>query len=379
MKLVKVKNRKQKSQFLDFTYEINSKYENWVPPLRLKLAEQLFSKKHPFRLKGKIDHFLLMDQERVVAKCSLVRDLSFDNLYGKDCVFFGHFDIIDNENVSTTFFELLKHEVRKLSYSKLIGPINLSMNYECGLLIDGFDDPSTLMLNYNPPYYSKILESSKFYKKEDLNAYTYEDGVGFPDIVIKRSNRILQREGIKLKTIKIREIDSELERIIELYNDTMDVHWGFTPLSREELKFLAKELKPIIDPDLLIVAEKDDKLAGFLFALPDLNQILIKNRNGKLCSLQGIKIIVDLLTKRSLKQIDRIRLMTLGISKEFRHLNLGPIFYSKILEQYNTKCLKQAEASWVMESNKAINQIHLKLGAKLTKKYRIYERDCSVN
>lgn len=345
----------------------------WPPPLRNQIKQILNINKHPFYQDAELYLFGVRKNNKLITRAALIIDHNYIRFHKKRHAYFGFFESFDDEQACAEIFKSIKQKASGLNISKIIGPFSPSMNYESGILIEGFDRHSLAMTAHNPPYYDKLLKSVGFSKARDMYAYTYppKDVISFPPVVEKISSRLKER-GFKVRNISKKNFEQELFEIIEIGNIASSGHWGFAPVSQSEAKSLAKEVKLFYDPKLFLVVEKDQQIVSFLLALPDFNELLLKIKNGKLFPFNWVYFF---LYKLGLIRIKKLRLIALANRPDMESAGLGALIYHEICQQYINSDYEGGDAAWVMEDNETINQIHQKLGSKITKTYRLYEMD----
>ncbi len=252
-----------------------------------------------------------------------------------------------------------------------MGPANFSTNETCGLLIDGFDTPPIVMLTYNKPYYSNLVEQYGFKKEMDLLAYKLEvANITTAQSAINLEER-LNKRGIVIRTMNMKEFKSEVAKVKEIYNSAWEKNWGFVPMTDEEFDYMAKDMKMILDPDFALIAEHDGKPIGFSLFLPDINIALKKISRGRLLPTG----ILKLLYYKS--QIKQGRVITLGVVEKYRRMGIDAILYSKSVETARRKQYKFADASWILENNIPMNRALQALNGKVYKTYRMYSKAIS--
>ncbi|MCW8965671.1 MAG: GNAT family N-acetyltransferase, partial [Candidatus Pacearchaeota archaeon] len=253
---------------------------------------------------------------------------------------------------------------------KITGPENYTVSESCGILTEGFDRPPVIGMPYNKPYYRKLLEGFDMQTAMKLVAYQINSGEIAHHTV--RSKNIfkyrLSKEGITIRSFNMKDFNAEVDKFHKIYNDSFSENWGFVPLTREEFRYQAAGLKSVAVPDLVLFAEKDNELIGFITTLPDYNQVFKQIKRGRLLPFGWLKML------RAKKDIDCVRISIMGIKKEFRKSGVGAIFYARIFEQANRKNLFYGEGSYVMENNEAMQKSIEFLGGRIYKRYRIYEK-----
>jgi len=370
----KVENKKDLDQFVNFAWEIYKNDPTWVPPLKLSVKTNLDIKHNPFYSHAKLYPILCTKDGKVVGRMAGVIDQTHNDFHKENTAFFGFFESIDDPKVAETLIREISSWAKENGMNLLRGPMNPSTNHECGLLVEGFNDPPQVMMTYNPPYYEKLLTDLGFVKTKDLLAWDLSHERGFMDTVFAHAKRVKRNSQVVFRSINMKRFDAEVRTIFEIYNDAWEKNWGFVPMTNAELDHLGKELKSVVDPDLIMFAEVRGKPAGFSLVLPDINQALKKIPNGKLLPFGIFKLLWNLKGPGRRKVINRCRIITLGIKKEFQELGLGPIFYSEIYRVAQQKGYYHGEASWILEDNLPMTKALQYMKAQVYKRYRLYDR-----
>lgn len=372
IRTVSVNSSKELGKFIDFPHDLYRNDENYVPELFIAQRDMLSPSKHPFYLHSKIQLFLTYrgDSNEITGRIAAIWNVNHNEFTGKKEGFFGFFECIDDQEVADALLESAKAWVKNLGATNIIGPVNLSTNDTCGLLVDGYDKPPMAMMPYNFPYYEKLLLGGSLVKKTDLLAYeinvsdSNDRSVRLLDAL---QNRLI-RSGIVIRKVNLKDFDNEVKKIREVYNTAWDKNQGFVPMTDAEFEYLAKDLKMILDTNYCLVAEKDDKLVGFAIGIPDINQVLIKIKRGRLLPTGIFKLLLNK------KNITRIRVLTLGVIEGYRKLGIEACLYGSIIKNtYGTK-VTGGECSWMLEDNYLMNHAIEQINGKLYKRYRLFEK-----
>ena len=250
------------------------------------------------------------------------------------------------------------------------GPVSFSTNEEIaspGVLIDGFGTPPAVMMAHNPPYYAALLESAGLAKAKDLYAFWFGDPQ-LPARLERSLDRILSHADATIRPLSLKRFRDEVDIIKAIYNSAWSKNWGFVPMTDAEFEHLAKEFRPVVDPDLCLIAESRGEPVGFSLALPDLNQALKRIPNGRLFPLGIFRFLWH---KR---KIHSMRVMTLGFKPGYQNMGLGPAFYLRTWQTGLEKGYDRGEASWILEDNLPMVRPLERLGGSIYKTYRIYEK-----
>lgn len=360
--------------FIDLPWKIYKDDPNWVPPLRIAVKDLLDVKKNPF-FKHAYMHPVLAFRDGVcVGRIVGVVDDSHNEFHAEKTAFFGFFESINDEKVSHALLDEVSRWAKSKGMTMLRGPMNPSTNHECGLLVEGYNDPPSVMMTYNPPYYATLLEKWGLTKSKDLYAFTIDGNrVKFSDRIMAQAEKLRRGNIVTFRPVNLSKFDEEIEKILEIYNDAWEKNWGFVPMSPDEFRHMAKDMKAILDPELLLIAEVRGKPAAFALTLPDVNQAIKKVKDGKLFPTGLLKLLWNIKGPGRKKTINRCRILTLGIKKEFREYGIGPLLYAEYYKRGPALGYPIGEASWILEDNRPMTKALQFMKAERTKVYRIYD------
>jgi hypothetical protein len=367
-KLVPVKSKSELKAFIDFPHDLYAQDNNYVPELFIAQRDLLTT--HPFHKHSSLQCFLLFDGEKITGRIAAIHNTAHNAFNGTNDGFYGFFDCINNQETANLLLDQAKSWLLEKGLSTIIGPVNFSTNESCGLLIEGFDSPPVVMMPYNAPYYADLLENWGLAKKVDLLAWKW-DGESYDDRSVKLMDRLeerLLRNDIVIRKINMKNFKQEAESLREVYNNAWDKNMGFVPLNDEEYDYQAKDLKLILDPDFCFIAEQNGKVVGFGAAIPDINEILIKVKRGRLLPTGIFKLLFGK------KNIKGIRILLLGVVEGYRKMGIEACIYGSMIKSYRLKGLKYAEAGWTLEHNDMVNNAIIAIKGVPYKRYRIYEK-----
>jgi GNAT superfamily N-acetyltransferase len=336
---------------------------------RMKLIDE---KKNPFYKHADVAWFLAEDEGKIVGRIAAIINHNHNSFHKDRAGFFGFFECINDINVASKLFEAAEDFLRSKGMTQVMGPHNPSTNDELGLLVDGFDLPPVLLMTYNPHYYIDLIEKNGYAKAKDLYAWLLSTDTSRSEKLIRVTEAMQKRARITIRAFNKNDFANEVARIKALYNSVWEKNWGFVPMTDEEFDFLAGDLKQIYDPDLIFFAEKEGKTIGFALSLPDVNQAF---RAGPRIPSGFMNLPIalwNLLAKK--KAIDTVRILTLGVAKEYRGRGIDAMFYRKTIEIAEAKEYKFGEASWILEDNDMMNRACEMMNGKKYKTYRVYQK-----
>ncbi|MDX2435990.1 MAG: N-acetyltransferase [Acidobacteriota bacterium] len=370
-----VKGRADRKRFIDLPWKIYRGDSNWVPPLKASVREMLDVKRHPFYDGGReaeLELFLAWEGPDVVGRVAAILNHAHNRVHEEKVVFFGFFETIDRPDVARDLLGAVEKWAAERGATVVRGPMNPSTNYECGMLIEGFGRPPALMMTYNPPSYPRLVEGSGYTKAKDLHAYISP----VHGASLKRLQRLADRTRDRNPTLTTRGADlsnfeGEVKLVQEIYNEAWEKNWGFVPMTDSEIGWLAKELKPLVQTDLLRFALDDGDPVGFLLVMPDWNPVL--------ADLDGspwrhpLKTIHHLLKSKP-ETMEGIRLITLGVKPEHRKRGIEGILIGEGLQKSLEIGYSWCEYSWILEDNELTKRAVRLMDGELYKIYRVYEK-----
>lgn len=366
----KVSRAKEKKLFIDLEWKLNKDCPNWISPLRMERKKLLDTKKNPFFQHSQIELFIAYKGKEAVGRIAAVTNENHNKFQNDNAGFWGFFECIDEQETADALFDAAAAWLREQGKDNMYGPMNPSTNDEVGILIDGFETPPYMMMTQTHPYYQRLAENYGHEKAKDLYAWIVpvkEAQANVTEKMRRVSGKIMKKYNIRLRNMEIKNLREEIKIIKDIYNDAWSRNWGFVPFTDAEIDNLADDLKPVADQDLLFFGYKDDKPIAFSLTLPNVNEILRNIPNGRLFPFGLFKLLFGM------KKIKSVRVLVLGVKKEFQYIGLGSIFYLKSIENAMARGYTMGEMSWILEDNHAMNRAIEAIGSKKYKTYRIYQ------
>ncbi len=298
-------------------------------------------------------------------------DPNYNLLHQSNVGCFGLFECIDACDVAAALFEAAANWLRKKGRAEMMGPIDYSTNYVCGLLIDGFQFPPTILTAHNPPYYRNLIETCGFAKTKDWYAWWFADPAKAAARLRPLAERFRKGSPVMIRTGNLKHIREESRRLRQIYNQAWEKNWGFVPFTEAEIEFMTHELKQLVIPEFTLIAEVGGEPAGFILCVPDIN-VALRHINGRLATF-GLPIgLVKLLYYKS--RMRTARLIALGVIEKYRRIGIAEMLVLRIVEDAMIKRGFTGELSLTLEDNFVINRFLEALGATRYKTYRIYMR-----
>ena len=319
MKVSVVRGRADRARFVDLPWKIYQDDPNWVPPLKASVRSLLDTAKHPFYEGGaaaEAELFVAWDGPDVVGRVAAILNHNHNRVHEENVVFFGFFETIDRPDVARELLAAVEKWAAGRGASAVRGPMNPSTNYECGLLIQGFGRPPALMMTYNPQSYVRLIEGAGYNKVKDLHAYISPVHGASLGRLKKLAERTRARNpGLTTRGANLSDFHGEVKLVQEIYNAAWEKNWGFVPMSDAEIEWLAKELKPLVHPELLRFALYDGEPVAFLLTMPDWNPVLADLDGSPL--RHPLRTLKHLLKSKP-ETMEGLRLFTLGVKPEHR-------------------------------------------------------------
>jgi GNAT superfamily N-acetyltransferase len=342
----------------------------WVPPLRVERYVFLSRRFNAFFGHGEAEYFLARRAGRVVGRITAQVDWAFNQFHGSRWGMFGFLEFEDDPEVLGRLLEAAAGWLAARGCERMVGPMDFQMNDESGVLIEGFEREPMIKQPWHPPYYQQRCEQAGLQKAMDL--LMWERHVFDPQQVSPQLLRIAERAhsryGVRVRSMSRRHLRRDLDEFAKVYNAAWSKNWGFVPYSKEDLDAYALDLQLVYSRDWFMIAEVDGQTAGVAITVPDVNQVLKKMRGRLLPFGWWYFLNKD-------RIIDRIRVGFLGVMPEYQHTGAGVALY---LAQYGSgerTRQKGGEMGWILETNHAMNRAMEQLGARVVKRFRVYQRE----
>ena len=367
------KNRSDRKAFIRLLWDLYEGDPNWVPPLIFAQEELVGFRKHPYYDVNRVECFIAVKDGQTVGRIAAHTNVAHNERYEENRGFFGFFECIDDQEIANALFrEAALYHKNENGLSDIRGPINPSLNYEVGTLVEGFNSPPTFMMTYNQDYHDRLIKGFGFEKKEDLFAFEgHIDMLATLDPKLQFVvDELRRRFNVSVRPFDTKNFMSDVELFLDIYNKSLVATWGFVPLTPSEVRHQAKALKHLLLPELSTFIEVDGKPIGAGLGLMDYNQI-IKKIDGRLFPFGFIKLM------RNKRKLDRVRLMSANVLPEFQKWGFGLLALERMLDDVLKLGIKHGEFSWVLESNHLSRGTLERSGLERSKTYRVYDRSLS--
>ncbi len=369
-----VGNRADLDQFINLPWQLYAHDTVWVPPLRSDVRELLTPGKNPYFEHAQAAYFIAEQQGRCVGRitaqvCELVQQ-SMGHGTGQ----WGLFECIDDQAVADALFGAARAWLLARGMSRMLGPFNLSMWDDMGLLIDGFGEPQRILTGHALPYMAALVENAGHAKVKDMYAYDLDIQKPFPDHILRVISTAAKNERITLRRPDMKNIGAEFAMALDIINDGWSNNWGYVPFTDAEKKYGAKKMEPIVRADMVRFCEYDGETIGFMWTVPDLNPTL-KACNGSLWPFGFARLLWALNRNRW----PGVRVPLMGIRKKFQTGRQGGLMVMLMFETIKADVTRnfggtRAELGWILEDNDPMNHMLRAIGSRIYKTYRVYSQ-----
>ena len=372
LQVIPVDDRKKLNQFIRLPRFIYADDPAWIPPLILERKE-LLSPKNPYFEHARFQSWIAYRNGAAVGRISAQVDQLHLDQHQADEGFFGMIEAEDNAETFAALFQTAQSWLRDQGMRRVLGPFNLSINQEPGLLIDGFDTPPQIMMGHARPYYATQIENNGFQKKKDLLAYRLAvDEFSLTPAMQAVTSRAKKR--VKIRSLRKSQFDEDLKIIGDIFNDAWSQNWGFIPFTPPELKQLGKEFKLVLKFEMVKIAEVDDQPEAFMVMVPNINEA-IRDLNSRLLPFGWLK----LLWRLKVKFPGTARIPFMGVRKRYHDSLMGAAMALIMIQELYAPAVrhgvKEVEMSWILEDNKGMRDIIEGVRGIAYKRYRIYGKN----
>ncbi|HUM07370.1 MAG TPA: dATP pyrophosphohydrolase [Acidocella sp.] len=371
IKIIPVAGRALLDRFIRLPERLHRDDPHYIAPLHLERQEAL-TPKNPFFGHAEVQFWLAQKDGRDVGRISAQIDQQALALRPDGTGLFGMIAAEDDLAIFKALVDTAADWLRARGMQRMQGPFNLNINEETGLLVAGFDTPPMLLMGHDKSYIGPRLEQLGLVKEKDVYAYLYDMTVDLPASVRRLLDRPLPKE-LTVRQIDFKRYNEEIRTVTSIFNDAWANNWGFVPLTETETDYLAKSLKPLLNPHLTSVVERNGEPVGFLIALPNLNEA-IRGLDGKLLPFGWAK----LLWRLKVKGVQTARVPLMGVRRDAAQDMIGGLLPFLMVDAVRREGLKKGfthiELSWILEDNLPMRRMNESLGSVAYKTYRIYEK-----
>ncbi len=366
---IDTENRSQVNDFLNLPFKIYSGCPQWVPPLEMDTHRMLDRKRNPFFQHSNAVFFLAINKHSETVGRLAILDNHHYNAYNHEkTAFFYLFECVQDLEISRRLFEVAFDWVRRHGLNLIKGPKGFTALDGMGLLIDGFEYMPAMGIPYNLDYYQKLVEDAGFESDGDVASGYLNPSYRLPEKVHLVAERVKARFGLTIERFnRRRDLRAFVLKLKELYNQSLTDTVGNTPLTDEEAKAMADQMIWFANPRLIKILKKGEKLAGYLFAYPDISAA-IQRTKGKLFPFGWIDLLLEL------KRTKWININGAAIVEEYRGLGGTAILFSEMEKSILEGVFERVDVVQIGMDNEKMQMEMRALGVDFCKMHRNYKR-----
>jgi len=358
------------SRFLELSYRIYAGDPHWVAPLLMDL-KKVFTNANPLFAHAEMQLWMAVRDGQDVGRIAGILDPNHNRSQQDSAAFFGFFESVNDPAVSGALFDEVRRWAKERGLRRVLGPMNPTSNDECGLLVEGFDDPPAMMMTYNPRYYVDLFLAAGLQKTRDLLAFHVDIATAPLERLHRLAEKVRKRyPELRFNPVRRKTLAVDIGKVKEVYNAGWEENWGFVPMTDAEMDFMAERLKPLLAEGLVWLVETAQEPVGFMLAMPDYN-LAIQPLKGRLFTPKLLGFLPYLFQR---KYPTRCRVIALGTKAAWRNKGLESVMLSEGFKTGAKLGFKDAEASWVLEDNEPMVRLMGIFGGNVYKRYRLYER-----
>jgi GNAT superfamily N-acetyltransferase len=363
-----VKGSRDFDTFFRLPWKIYRDDPLWVPPLKMAARAELKSPANPFLRHCDHQLFLLEREGVAVGRIAALVDRLAIEAWGQNVGMFGYFECpVGDREGARLLLSAARDWLRERGMAFMRGPWTFQ-SQEWGLVVEGFEPEPVLMAPYNPPGYAALLESFGLAKAKDLLCWelSMPDGYKIPERILTLTDAVAQRFGLSIRTMDFSRFDEEVETFARISLDSLRDNWGISPITEAEVEAMARDLRQLVKPEhVLFAVNAEGRDVGFTLTIPDLNVVLKKTR-GRLFPFGWATMLYGI------PRIKRFRMFALGVAEDYQGKGVDALLYRAMWERMADPELTM-EVNYVLEDNFPMVNAITKLGAKPSRRYRVYE------
>jgi GNAT superfamily N-acetyltransferase len=364
---IQILSCKSASRFLDLQRKFYEGDPHYIPPLTAIERWRITSLTSSFLRANEVGFFVAHRDRRVVGRISATRNFAHDDYHGDKVGFVGHFEAFDKDAAHALFDHAIEW-LRAHGATSVRGPIDLSTNYRCSLLVEGGEEPPVVMMPHNPPEYRDYLESYGFQEVKRLLSFSLKRHSLQLTELKNFVEKVHARNTIRVRPVRAQGFRKDMKLLASLYGRIWARNWGFAPMSEQEFLEETAGLRLVCPRELFQIAFAGDEPIGFVLALPDFNAAT-RACEGRLFPFGWWKFL------REVNRLPRLRLITLGVVPEHRRSGADALLIDAVTKHFLKRGFQECEACWILEDNYAIIRMLKRLGGTVTRRFSIFGLD----
>jgi GNAT superfamily N-acetyltransferase len=369
--LKEVAGRKDLKAFIYLPEKIHKDHKHWLPPIYMDDWKYFNAKKNKAFSYSDTILLLALKGEEVVGRVMGIINHRYNEFSEEKTARFGYLETWEDEAVVQKLLQAVEEWARERGMNKIIGPYGFTDQDPEGYLIEGFENKATIATYYNFAWVPEMIEKQGYTKDIDYYVYKLEVPKEFPEFYKKIYERVKRKGQFEIVEFRKRkEIKPWIVPVLDLMNETYSKHniYGYTPLDEKEMKDLAKRYMPILDPRFVKAVRKEDELVAFIIAMPDITDG-IREARGRLLPFGFIKVL------RAAKKTKQLDLLLGAVKEKYQGRGLDVMMGVRMIESAHEAELEIMDTHHEMESNVKVRAEMIKMGGKLYKRYRVYQKN----
>lgn len=368
MRVIPVSTPAQKRRFLDLPYRLYRNDPIWVAPLRRDVAAEFDPHRNPFLAHCDHQLFLLERNGEAVGRVAAFVDYNAIAQWGAPIGHFGYFECPHDPEAARLLLDAARDWLRSRDMTRMRGPWTF-VSQEWGLVIEGFEPSPCVMGPYNPPFYRHLLEGAGLAKAKDLLVFEIDAAKGYrvPNRILDLTDRVRNRIGVTVRRLDMANYDADVTHVFDLVNKSITGNWGYVPQTEAEVRAVARDLRPVVDPRGVVFAEYPEGAPiGFAIAIPDVN-VALKGLNGRLFPFGWSRLLWRM------RRLNAWRMFALGVVPAFQGRGVDALLYRALHDSLYAPDTR-LEINYILEDNKPMLNAVSRLGATPLRRYRVYEQ-----
>ena len=356
--------------FLAVPHRIYQDDPHWVAPLNLERTQAL-APAHPFFAHARWQAWVAYRDERPIGRISAQIDALHREHHDDHAGYFGMLEAEDDPLLFAALFTQAEQWLQSQGIERVVGPLNLGMNQELGLLTQGFDSPPYFMMPHGRRYYPQAVAACGYQVAQTLYAYVIPPKFEAPPVM----QRVLQSQAhrIRLRPLQRRRLKQDLQILRTIFNDAWANNWGFVPFTEAEFRALGSELALLLPAEYIQIAYFDDEPAAFIVMLPNINEAIADLR-GSLLPLGWLKALWRL----KVRHPGTARVPLMGVKRAFQKGRTGSALafglIDKVRKAAANRGVTAVEMSWILESNGGMRNLATTIGGTVNKQYQMFDK-----
>jgi GNAT superfamily N-acetyltransferase len=368
-----VTDRRGLLDFVRVPFSVYRNDPNWIAPLMIERLEHLDVRRNPYFAHAEAGLFVAYQGRTPIGRITAQVDRLRLERYADATGQFGFFDVENDPAIARALTETAESWLKDRGMRRALGPFSFSINDETGLLVDGFDRPPCFMMGHARPYMSDLLSNRGYTPAKDLIAYDYDARMPLPRAMQSMIDKAVRSGDLVVRPFRKKNLASELDIIMRIFNDAWSENWEFVPFTAEELRALGKNLKMLVSDEYIAIAEYQGEPAAMAVTLPDINGWLAGLR-GSLLPFGWASLMYNLFARHP----SAVRMPLMGVIRRHHGTAIGSALAISVIDRLRRYHLdrgtKRAELSWILEDNTAMRRIIEQVGAVPYKTYRVFQK-----